>query len=70
MLRLIGLFKPVMRELVEMHYLQTEPVIMDDAALRALIGPIRKTPYADGIRQTLAAIQTKPRSRAAEPANT
>lgn len=70
MLRLIGLFKPFMRELVEMHYLQTEPVIMDDAALRALIGPIRKTPYADGIRQTLAAIQTKPRSRAAEPANT
>jgi len=70
MLRVIGLFKPFMRELVEMHYLQTDPVLMDDAALRALIGPIAKTPYAEGIRQTLAALQTKPRSRAAEPAKT
>ncbi|HBO82192.1 MAG TPA: epimerase, partial [Cupriavidus sp.] len=31
------------------------PVIMDDSALQALIGPIRKTSYQDGIRQTLAA---------------
>jgi hypothetical protein len=42
-------------ETVEMHYLLTEPVIMDDSALRGLIGPIAKTPYPDGIRQTLAA---------------
>ncbi|MFX6246352.1 hypothetical protein ABTF77_20850, partial [Acinetobacter baumannii] len=27
MLRIIGLFNPMMRELVEMHYLQTQPVI-------------------------------------------
>ena len=31
-LRVIGLFKPIMRELVEMHYLVTEPVLMDDTA--------------------------------------
>lgn len=55
MLRLLGLFNPLMRELVEMQYLQTDPVIMDDSALQALIGPIRKTSYQDGIRQTLAA---------------
>jgi len=55
MLRLIGLFNPLMREMVEMHYLLTEPVIMDDSALRKLIGPIAKTPYSEGIRQTLAA---------------
>jgi nucleoside-diphosphate-sugar epimerase len=56
MLRLIGLFKPVVREMVEMNYLLTDPVIMDDSALRELIGPIRKTPHAEGIRQTLTAI--------------
>lgn len=59
MLRLIGLFKPFMRELVEMHYLQTEPVLMDDSALHKLIGPIKKTSYVEGIRQTLAAISHK-----------
>ncbi|MGC4243164.1 MAG: NAD-dependent epimerase/dehydratase family protein [Herbaspirillum sp.] len=54
MLRIIGLFHPMMRELVEMHYLQTQPVIMDDSALQQLIGPITKTSYADGIRRALA----------------
>jgi nucleoside-diphosphate-sugar epimerase len=58
MLRLVGLFVPLMREFVEMHYLQTEPVIMDDSALQKLIGPIRKTPYAEGVRQTLAAVRS------------
>jgi len=57
MLRLIGLFNPFMREAVEMHYLLTDPVIMDDSALQKLIGPIKKTSYVEGIRQTLAAIQ-------------
>ncbi|MFS8931495.1 NAD-dependent epimerase/dehydratase family protein [Cupriavidus taiwanensis] len=56
MLRLIGLFNPFVREMVEMHYLMTEPLILDDSALHQLIGPIHKTPYAQGIRQTLAAV--------------
>ena len=34
----------------------TEPLIMDDSALQRLIGPVRKTPYAEGIRRTLAAV--------------
>lgn len=55
MLRIAGLFVPFMRELVEMHYLQTEPVLMDDGALQRLIGPVAKTPYAEGVRQMLAA---------------
>jgi hypothetical protein len=50
--------------MVEMHYLLTGPVIMDDAALQELIGPVFKTPYAEGVRQTLAALESK-RSRAA-----
>lgn len=57
LLRILGLFKPMMRELVEMNYLITEPLIMDDSALQRLIGPIRKTSYADGIRQSLAAVR-------------
>jgi len=65
MLRLIGLFSPVMREMVEMNYLMTDPLIMDDSALQQLIGPIRKTPYAEGIRQTLAAVTHPGRHAAA-----
>jgi nucleoside-diphosphate-sugar epimerase len=66
MLRLVGLFKRMVRELVEMNYLLTEPVIMDDSALQRLIGPIRKTPYIEGIRQTLAAVAAAtPQAKAA-----
>ncbi|MBW8837436.1 MAG: NAD-dependent epimerase/dehydratase family protein [Burkholderia sp.] len=56
MLRMLGLFNRMIREMVEMHYLLTDPLIMDDAALQRLLGPIPKSPYAEGIRQTLAAI--------------
>lgn len=51
-LRLVGLFNPFLRELVEMHYLQTTPVLMDDTALHHLLGSIRKTPYREGIQKT------------------
>lgn len=57
MLRLAGLFNPFMREMVEMHYLLTTPIIMDDTALNELLGGLRKTAYADGIKQTLAAMR-------------
>ena len=57
MLRVLGLFDKMIREMVEMNYLMTDPLIMDDSALQRLIGPIRKTPYAEGIRQTLAAVR-------------
>ena len=60
MLRVLGLFNRLMRELVEMNYLMTDPLVMDDSALQRLIGPIRKTPYAEGIRQTLAAVPPRP----------
>ncbi len=56
-LRLLGLFNPLLREMVEMHYLHTDPVLMDDSALHGLLGPIQKTPYADGVRECLAAIR-------------
>jgi nucleoside-diphosphate-sugar epimerase len=50
MLRMLGLFNPIIRETVEMNYLMSEPLILDDSALQGLIGPIRKTSYEEGIR--------------------
>jgi nucleoside-diphosphate-sugar epimerase/protein-tyrosine phosphatase len=52
-LRLLGLFDPLLRELVEMHYLQTNPVLLNDDALNKLIGPIHKTPYEEGLLECL-----------------
>lgn len=62
LLRIAGLFSPFMRELVEMHYLITDPLIMDDTALQQLIGPLGKTPYAQGLRESVEAAR---RARAA-----
>lgn len=53
LLRLLGLFNPMLREMVEMHYLVTDPVILDDSALEALIGPLSRTSYVEGIRRSL-----------------
>ncbi|HMF53022.1 MAG TPA: NAD-dependent epimerase/dehydratase family protein [Edaphobacter sp.] len=53
MIRVIGLFKPFMRELVEMHYLQTTPVLMDDTALTTLLGKVKRTPYPEGVKQSV-----------------
>lgn len=59
MLRVIGLFKPFMRELVEMHYLLTTPVLMDDTALTQLLGHVHKTSYADGLKITFDSYSAK-----------
>ena len=37
MLRRIGLFSPLMREIVEMHYLLTDPVVMNDSTVFELL---------------------------------
>jgi nucleoside-diphosphate-sugar epimerase len=55
LLRALGIFNPVMRELVEMSYLHETPVLLDDTKLRGVLGTIRKTPYDEGIRATVAA---------------
>jgi nucleoside-diphosphate-sugar epimerase len=56
MLRIFGIFNPLVREMVEMHYLLTSPVILDDTRLKDLLGELPKTPYKQGILQTLASI--------------
>jgi hypothetical protein len=52
----MGLFNPLMREMVEMHYLQTEPVLLDDSRLIKLLRRVERTSYEDGIRQVLDAL--------------
>lgn len=56
MLRVIGLFDRMVREVVEMHYLLTTPLIVDDSKLANLLGGLHKTSYQEGIRETLAAL--------------
>jgi hypothetical protein len=46
-----------MREMVEMHYLQTNPVLLDDSALANLLGGLKKTPYSEGVRQSVEYLQ-------------
>jgi nucleoside-diphosphate-sugar epimerase len=53
MLRLLALFDPFVREFLEMHYLLTDPLIVDDPALQQLLRELPKTSYADGVRQSL-----------------
>ena len=57
MLRLLGLFNPFLREVVELHYLWTTPVKLNDARLRRLLPSLRKTSYEDGIRMTIERMQ-------------
>lgn len=49
----LGLFNPLMRELVEMSYLAETPVVLDDSKLERHLGPLEKTPYHNGIRETV-----------------
>jgi nucleoside-diphosphate-sugar epimerase len=53
MLKFLGWFNPLMRELPEMLYLQETPVILDDSKLLAKLGNVHKTTYDEGIRETI-----------------
>jgi nucleoside-diphosphate-sugar epimerase len=53
LLKILGWFNPMIREVPEMLYLQETPVILDDTKLLTKFPNTRKTPYDDGIRQTL-----------------
>ena len=57
LLRVMGLFNPFLREVVEMHYLWTTPVKLDDTLLRQLIPNLHKTPYSEGIRATIESMR-------------
>lgn len=53
LLRLIGLKNTFMKEFVEMHYLMTKPLFVDDSNLRKSIPELEKTTYHEGIAKTL-----------------
>jgi hypothetical protein len=59
MLRVMGLFNPFLREVVEMHYLWTTPVALDDRRLRQLLPNLRKTSYEYGVQATLESMRSK-----------
>ncbi len=58
-LRLGGLFNPLLRELVELQYLGETPVLLDDTALRKVLGEIVKTPYEEGVRRMAEWMKSK-----------
>jgi len=59
MLGILGLFNPILREVVEMHYLWTTPVKLDDTRLRQLLPNLHKTPYTEGIAATIEAMRAR-----------
>jgi nucleoside-diphosphate-sugar epimerase len=54
MVRMIGWFQPIMREISKMAYLQQTPVLMDDTDLRKLLPSLKKTSYDEAIRQIVS----------------
>jgi nucleoside-diphosphate-sugar epimerase len=59
LLKMAGWFNPLYKELPEMLYLQETPVILDDGKLRTKFPNVHKTPYDEGIRQTLAWMRSR-----------
>ncbi|HZG17652.1 MAG TPA: SDR family NAD(P)-dependent oxidoreductase [Candidatus Bathyarchaeia archaeon] len=52
-LSLLGLFNPVMKEVVEMLYLTEEPFVLSGEKYERSIGPIKWTPHEQAIRDTI-----------------
>ncbi|WP_339321723.1 NAD-dependent epimerase/dehydratase family protein [Paenibacillus sp. FSL W8-0194] len=55
-LSLLGLFQPVMKEIVEMLYLTEEPLTLSGEKYRRRIGPIPATGFEQGITETIRAL--------------
>jgi nucleoside-diphosphate-sugar epimerase len=66
--RLMGAFNETMREMVEMHYLWNEPVLLDNTKLVRRLGGEPHTPLAQALRTALIgmdALLAAPQARAA-----
>jgi nucleoside-diphosphate-sugar epimerase len=57
LIRVAGLFKPMLRELARMSYLWRVPHAIDGSSLERAVGPLPATPPARALRQTLADLQ-------------
>jgi nucleoside-diphosphate-sugar epimerase len=53
MIRFLGLFNRQMREVVEMFYLNEDPVVLNGEKYEKLIGPVPRTPYSEGLKHTI-----------------
>jgi nucleoside-diphosphate-sugar epimerase len=60
MIRLLGLFNRQMKEVVEMFYLNEEPVILNGEKYEKWIGPVPRTPYSEGLKQTIEQMKENP----------
>ncbi|ULO10166.1 NAD-dependent epimerase/dehydratase family protein [Paenibacillus sp. 19GGS1-52] len=58
-LSLLGLFLPVMKEVVEMLYLTEEPLVLSGKKYERLVGPIPATSFEQGITETIQAIMSR-----------
>lgn len=67
MIRLGGLFDPMIRELGELTYLHRHPLLLDDAKFRARVPHFRATPLRAALEETVASYRTE---RAASDAST
>ncbi|MEJ8547228.1 SDR family NAD(P)-dependent oxidoreductase [Brevibacillus borstelensis] len=61
-LSVLGMFAPVMKEVVEMLYLTEEPLVLSGEKYERLIGPIRATAFEQGIAKTVRMLQRRNRS--------
>lgn len=59
MMKVAGLFNPMAREVAEMQYLFSQPLMLDDARLRALLPNLTKTSYDEGIRETVEELKAR-----------
>ncbi|MGE6489199.1 SDR family NAD(P)-dependent oxidoreductase [Paenisporosarcina sp. NPDC076898] len=53
MIRFLGMFNRQMREVVEMFYLNEEPVVLNGEKVEKLIGKVSNTSYEEGLKQTI-----------------
>ncbi|HHY74752.1 MAG TPA: SDR family NAD(P)-dependent oxidoreductase [Bacillus bacterium] len=53
MVKFLGMFDKMMREVVEMLYLTEDPIVLNGAKLEQAIKTIPRTPYKEGIKQTI-----------------
>ncbi len=53
LIRFLGIFNANMREVVEMFYLNEEPVVLDGTKYITEIGPLPRTSYQEGLKRTI-----------------
>lgn len=62
MMQFLGLFQPEMREAAEMYYLNETPVTLSGEKYEKRIGPLPRTSYREGLKQTLRVLKEKKHS--------